>query len=207
MKDKKALVVVDIQNDFCPGGALEVTQGDEIIPIVNRIMISFNKIIATQDWHPQNHQSFASNNEGSAPYDVINLGVTEQVLWPDHCIMGTTGSEFHKDLHTDHFDLIIRKGQHREIDSYSGFLENDKITETGLRGYLQGLELKTIYIAGLATDYCVFYTAIDAVNYGFNVYLIEDACRGIDVPENNIKNSLESMKKAGIQIIQSDEIV
>ncbi len=202
---KKALLVVDIQNDFCPGGALAVPEGDAVILIINRISDRFEKVVATQDWHPKDHMSFAVQH-GLKEYDVITLKGIEQVLWPVHCVPGTGGSEFHKDLDTRPVDLIIRKGTNPEIDSYSTFLENDKKTATGLHYYLRGLEIDTVYLTGLATDYCVYFSAIDARNYGFNVYVIIDATRGIDVPKGSIEKALKHMKERGVHIISHDKL-
>jgi nicotinamidase/pyrazinamidase len=200
------LLVVDIQNDFCPGGALPVHNGDQVIPVINRIMDRFYRVVATQDWHPQNHVSFASNHPGKRPYDQIRIGDIMQTLWPDHCVPGTRGAAFHKDLRTDRFDLVVRKGSHPAVDSYSAFLENDKIIKTGLDGYLKSVAAERVFLAGLATDYCVFYSAMDAVSFGFDTAVVIDACRGIDIPENNIDISIQTMKKKGITIITSEKL-
>jgi len=202
---KKALLIVDIQNDFCPGGALAVPEGDAVIPIINSISGRFEKVVATQDWHPVDHMSFAVQHR-SKEYDVIMLNGIAQVLWPVHCVPGTWGAEFHKDLDIRPFDLIIRKGTNREIDSYSTFLENDKKTETGLHYYLKGLEIKKIYLSGIATDYCVYFSAIDARNLGFDVFVIIDATRGIGVPEGSIEKAVQHMKERGVHIISHDEL-
>jgi nicotinamidase/pyrazinamidase len=202
---KKALLIVDIQNDFCPGGALAVPDGDAVIPVINRISDRFEKVVATQDWHPENHMSFAVQHRLNE-YDVIRLKGIEQILWPVHCVSGTWGAQFHKDLDTRPVDLIIRKGTNREIDSYSTFLENDKKTATGLHFYLKGLEIEKIYLTGLATDYCVYFSAIDARNLGFDVYVIIDATRGIDVPADNIKKALQHMTERGVHIISHDKL-
>ncbi|HET6461416.1 MAG TPA: bifunctional nicotinamidase/pyrazinamidase [Syntrophales bacterium] len=202
---KKALLIVDIQNDFCPGGALAVPEGDAVIPIINSISGRFEKVVATQDWHPVDHMSFAVQHR-SKEYDIIMLKGIEQVLWPVHCVPGTWGAEFHKDLDIRPFDLIIRKGTNREIDSYSTFLENDKKTETGLHYYLKGLEIKKIYLSGIATDYCVYFSAIDARNLGFDVFVIIDATRGIGVPEGSIEKAVQHMKERGVHIISHDEL-
>lgn len=202
---KKALLIVDIQNDFCPGGALAVPEGDAVIPIINGISGRFEKVVATQDWHPEDHMSFAVQH-GLKEYDVITLKGIEQVLWPVHCVPGTWGAEFHKDFDTRPIDLIIRKGTNREIDSYSTFLENDKKTATGLHYYLKGLEIEKIYLSGLATDYCVYFSAIDARNYGFDVHVIIDATRGIDVPKGSIEKAIQHMKERGVHIISHDKL-
>ncbi len=206
IKNKNALIIIDLQNDFCPGGALEVRDGDKIIPIINKIQGKFYKIIATQDWHPKDHISFASNYQGKKIYDVIKIDNVEQVLWPDHCVRGTYGAELHKDLRTGNINLILRKGTDKNIDSYSAFIENDKKTLTGLSGYLNSLKIKQIFLVGLATDYCVYYSAMDALKFGYDTYVIIDACRGVDVPNNNVKRVIDIMKNNGIKIIKSTDI-
>ena len=206
MSKQDILIVTDVQNDFCPGGALAVNEGGAIVPLVNNIMDKFHRVVATQDWHPKNQVSFASNHPGKKPYDVIQLGAVTQVLWPDHCVIGTPGADFHPDLHKDKFHLIVRKGSNPSVDSYSTFLENDKKTKTGLDGYLKAVNAGRVFLCGLATDYCVFYSAMDAASFGFKTYVIIDACRGIDVPENNIERSIQAMKDAKIKIIKSSEI-
>jgi len=203
--EKKALLIVDVQNDFCPGGALAVPDGDAVIPAINRIFSRFDKVVATQDWHPENHMSFAAQHK-LKEYEVIRLKDIEQVLWPIHCVAGTWGAEFHKDLDTRPVDLIIRKGSNPEIDSYSAFLENDKKTMTGLHYYLKGLEIDKLYLCGLATDYCVYFSAIDARNLGFDVYVIIDATRGIDVPRGGIEKAVRHMKERGVHIISHDTL-
>lgn len=202
---KKALIIVDVQNDFCPEGALPVPDGDKIIPVINKISEDFDKVIATQDWHPQKHISFASTHN-KEPYQTIEVKNGTQVLWPDHCIQGTPGADFHRNLILDSVDLIIRKGTDLNLDSYSALLENDKQTETGLQYYLKGLNINDIYLCGLATDYCVYFSALDAKNAGFNTTVILDACRGVDVPEGNIEKALDDMKSKGIQIINHEEL-
>lgn len=207
MPDKdSALIVVDVQNDFCPGGGLAVTDGDMIVPVINRLMESFTTVVATQDWHPADHSSFSSNNSGTAVYDMKDINGIAQVMWPDHCVQGTDGADFHKDLNTDRFSVVIRKGTQTMLDSYSGFLENDKKTATGLRGYLTDKGIKKVYVTGLATDYCVLYTAMDAKSAGFDVYLITDACRGVDFPAGNVDAALKQMQENGINIISSGGI-
>lgn len=203
---KNALLVIDVQNDFCPGGRLAIRDGDKVIPIINSILKKFFKVIATQDWHPQDHISFAMNHPGKKAYDVVDVNGTEQVLWPAHCVAGTKGAQFHPELNTNSFHLIVRKGMHPNIDSYSAFTENDKKTITGLSGYLKGLEITQVYLCGLATDYCVFYSALDAVHSGFDTHVINDACRGVNVPENNVQKSIDTMKASGIHIIESSEL-
>ena len=179
--DADVLVVVDIQNDFCPGGSLAVPRGDEVVPIVNRLAVPFKNVVLTQDWHPRGHLSFASTHAGKRPYDTITVAYGPQILWPDHCVQGTPGAEFHKSLDIPQAGLVLRKGIHRAIDSYSTFYENDRETPTGLLGYLRERGLARIFLAGLAFDFCVRYSAEDARREGFTVFVVEDACRGIDV--------------------------
>jgi len=208
MPDRRnALLIVDVQNDFCPGGALAVKEGNDVVPVINNITGSFYRVIATQDWHPQKQVSFASNHEGLNEYDQIDYNGSKQTLWPDHCVAGTYGADFNKGLNTDFVDLIVRKGTSPDIDSYSAFVENDRITSTGLDGYLKSVGITDLYVCGLATDYCVFYSAMDAAEAGFNVYLIIDACRGINVPESSIDSALADMREKGINIISSKELL
>jgi nicotinamidase/pyrazinamidase len=175
------LLVVDIQNDFCPSGALAVPRGDEVVPVINQLAQRFAHAVLTQDWHPPGHQSFASAHRGRKPYDTITVSYGPQILWPDHCVQGTAGAEFRQDLLIPHAELVLRKGYHRDIDSYSAFFENDRRTHTGLSGYLRERGFSRIFMAGLAFDFCVRYSAEDARREGFAVVVIEDACRGIDV--------------------------
>ncbi len=175
------LLLVDIQLDFCPGGALGVQEGDQVVPLANRLSSRFEHVILTQDWHPPGHISFASSHPGRQPFESIPLPYGEQVLWPDHCVQGTPGAAFHPDLRTTPAEAVIRKGFHRAIDSYSALFENDHRTPTGLAGYLRERGLRRIFLAGLATDFCVNFSAQDARRLGFDTYVIEDACRGIDV--------------------------
>ena len=179
--DTDVLIVVDVQNDFCPDGALAVPRGDEVVPIVNALAAKFRNVVLTQDWHPFGHSSFASAHPGRAPYDTVPMPYGPQVLWPDHCVQGTPGAAFHGGLHIPHAALVIRKGTDRAIDSYSALYENDRTTPTGLTGYLRERGIKRLYLAGLALDFCVRYSAEDAVREGFAVVVVEDACRGIDV--------------------------
>ena len=198
-----ALIIIDIQNDFIPGGALAVEEGDKIIEDINTIGLKFfnnqAKIILTQDWHPQNHLSFASNHPGKSPGDEYQTEAIGPILWPDHCVQGTHGAMFHADLNTNIAHAIIRKGYNPIIDSYSGFMENDKKSETGLDGLLKSLKVKRIFICGLALDYCVFFTAMDGIDFGFEVYLLPYQTKGIDIPEGNISHALEEMKQKGIK--------
>lgn len=203
----RVLVVVDVQNDFCPGGALAVNNGNKVVSKINRLMDSFKFVVATQDWHPVDHKSFASNHEDKNIYDTVEIKGVQQVLWPDHCIQGSLGADFHPDLNTDAFNIIIRKGTNKNIDSYSGFYENDRKTATGLDGIMQNHGVRRVYVAGLATDYCVFYTAMDAIDLGYAAYLITDACEGVDVPDGNIEAAMKKMKDAGVNFVTSDELI
>ncbi len=202
----RALIIVDIQIDFCPGGALPVHKGDEVIPLANRLSRMFTTVAVTQDWHPANHVSFASNHEGMNVYDQLEINGINQVLWPDHCVAGTGGALFHPDLETDRANIIIRKGTTPGLDSYSAFFENDRISKTGLSGYLNAREIEEVYLCGLATDYCVFYSAMDAVRTGFKTHVVLDACRGINNPEGSLESVIEQMKVHGIRIINSGEL-
>jgi len=206
-KDKNVLLIVDIQNDFCPGGKLAVNEGDKIIPIINSLIPRFDRVVGTQDWHPQNHKSFATNHKGKKEYDIIDLHGIDQVLWPVHCVQGTEGADFHKNLNVNKLDMIVRKGTNPDVDSYSTFLDNDKKIMTGLKGYLNGLGINQIFIAGLATDYCVYYSALDSINYGFDTYVIIDACRGVNVPAGSIDNAVNDMKTNNVKIIHSENLL
>lgn len=177
----EALIVIDVQNDFCPGGALAVAGGDEIIPRINGLMHDFPVVVLTQDWHPPTHSSFAVNHAGKAPFETVEMPYGTQTLWPAHCIWGTNGAQFHPRLHSDPADLIIRKGFRIGIDSYSAFFENDRQTATGLHGYLQERGIKKVTLAGLATDYCVAFSALDAARLGYGTTVLEGACRAIDL--------------------------
>ncbi|WP_420396153.1 bifunctional nicotinamidase/pyrazinamidase [Nioella sp.] len=193
-----ALIVIDVQNDFCPGGALAVPEGDRIVPGINALMGDFDAVILTQDWHPAGHSSFASHH-GAAPMTLTDMPYGPQVLWPDHCVQGTQGAGFHKDLMTDRADLIIRKGYNPAIDSYSAFFENDKTTPTGLEGYLRTRGIDTLTVVGLATDFCVNYSAVDAARLGFTVTVRQDLCRAIDF-DGSLAAALECMAKAGVTL-------
>lgn len=202
----KALLVVDIQYDFCPGGALAVEGGDKIIPIINKLTEKVDAVIQTQDWHPAGHSSFASTYPGKEPYETIELDYGTQVLWPDHCVQGSHGAEFHEDLNTERTELIIRKGFRKGIDSYSAFYENDQTTVTGLAGYLKNRGIDTLYIVGLATDFCVKWSALDGRKEGLEVYVLEDAVAGIDL-DNSVDKAWDEMKAAGVRRIHSSEIL
>ncbi|HET7493335.1 MAG TPA: bifunctional nicotinamidase/pyrazinamidase [Bradyrhizobium sp.] len=200
ISEHDVLIVVDVQNDFCSGGALAVPGGEKVVPAVNRIAQRFRNVVLTQDWHPKDHISFASNHANKRPFDTIKLAYGAQVLWPDHCVQDTQGAEFHRSLHIPQVGLVVRKGFHRGIDSYSAFYENDHKTPTGLLGYLRERELKTVFVAGLAFDFCVRYSAEDARKAGFEVAVIEDACRGIDL-EGSMAAAHHSLKSLGISIV------
>jgi nicotinamidase/pyrazinamidase len=200
-----ALLAVDIQIGFCPGGQLAVSQGDEVVPLINSLARRFRNVILTQDWHPPGHGSFASSHVGRKPFETIDLPYGPQVLWPDHCVQGTRDAEFHRDLRIDHAQLIIRKGHRHEIDSYSAFVEADRATRTGLDGYLRERGITTLYIAGLATDFCVAWSALDARAAGYEVYVVEDACRGIEVGDS-LFEAWDRMMAAGVQRIYSHEV-
>jgi nicotinamidase/pyrazinamidase len=200
ISEQDVLVVIDVQNDFCSDGALAVPDGEKVVPAVNRIAQKFRNVVLTQDWHPRDHVSFASNHANKRPFDMIELPYGSQVLWPDHCVQETSGAQFHKALHVPQAGLVIRKGFRRDIDSYSALYENDRKTPTGLLGYLRERQLKTMFIAGLAFDFCVRYSAEDARKAGFEVAVIEDACRGIDL-EGSMAAAHRSLKSLGISIV------
>ena len=196
------LIVVDVQNDFCPGGALAVPLGDEIVPIVNRLAARFRNVVLTQDWHPAGHFSFASTHPGKKPFETIAAPYGPQVLWPDHCVQGTPGAEFHRSLQIPHAALVVRKGMDRTIDSYSTFYENDRTTPTGLIGYLRERGFSRVFLAGLAFDFCVRYSAEDARREGFTVFVVEDACRGIDV-DGSVALTRSSLAALGVACISA----
>jgi nicotinamidase/pyrazinamidase len=195
----QALIVIDVQNDFCPGGALAVPEGDTIVPGINALMAEAPAVILTQDWHPARHSSFASEHAGRRPMEMTDMPYGPQVLWPDHCVQGTPGARFHPDLATDRADLIIRKGFRREIDSYSAFFENDHETPTGLEGYLRSRGIDTLTMVGLATDFCVNFSAVDAAKLGFDVTVRQDLCRAIDL-DGSLQAALDGMTAAGAQL-------
>ncbi|PWL17028.1 bifunctional nicotinamidase/pyrazinamidase [Falsochrobactrum shanghaiense] len=195
-----ALLAVDIQNDFCPGGALGVERGDEILPAVNRLIEESEHVILTQDWHPAGHSSFASSHPGKNPFDTVQMAYGPQTLWPDHCVQGTEGADFHPDLRWTRAQLVIRKGFRLGVDSYSAFFENDHQTPTGLAGYLRDRNIGSLTLVGLATDFCVAYSALDAIAHGFQVRVRLDACRGIDL-NGSISAMLEKLRQAGVELI------
>jgi nicotinamidase/pyrazinamidase len=202
--DDSVLIVVDVQNDFCPGGALAVPRGDEVVPIINRLAAKFLHVILTQDWHPSGHSSFASSHPGKQPFETIAASYGPQVLWPDHCVQMTPGAAFHSSLDIPHAELIARKGTNRAIDSYSTFYENDHETPTGLVGYLRERGLSRVFLAGLALDFCVRYSAEDARREGFAVFVIDDACRGIDISDS-VAMTRKSFTALGISCLSTGE--
>jgi nicotinamidase/pyrazinamidase len=195
-----ALIVIDVQNDFCPGGALAVPEGDQIIPGINALMAEFAAVILTQDWHPADHLSFASQHRGRAPMELTQMPYGPQVLWPDHCVQASRGAEFHPALNTTRADLILRKGFRRQIDSYSAFFENDRVTPTGLEGYLKTRGITTLTLVGLATDFCVHFSAVDAARLGFSVSLRTDLCRAIDL-DGSLEAARDGMRQAGVRLL------
>ena len=201
-----ALIIVDVQNDFCPGGALAVPRGDEVVPLINRLAARFENIVLTQDWHPRGHASFASSHPGKKPFETIELAYGAQVLWPDHCVQGTSGAGFHPELATERAQLVVRKGFHRDIDSYSGFLEADRETTTGLAGFLKEKGFRQLYVCGLATDFCVAWTALDARATGFEVGVIDDACRAIDL-DGSLARAWRELESAGVKRIGSGTLL
>ncbi|WP_085603409.1 MULTISPECIES: bifunctional nicotinamidase/pyrazinamidase [unclassified Pseudomonas] len=203
---RTALLVIDVQNDFIPGGQLAVPEGDLIVPLINRLAGQFKQVVIAQDWHPAGHASFASSHPGRQPYDVIQLPYGEQTLWPDHCIQGSRGAEFHSGLDLPHAQLVIRKGCNPDIDSYSAFLEADRVTTTGLAGYLKERGIDTVYMVGLALDFCVMFSALDARAAGFNAFVVLDACRAIDL-NGSLATAIERMQVAGVELIQSTELL
>jgi nicotinamidase/pyrazinamidase len=200
-----ALLVIDIQNDFCPGGKLAVSGGDSVIPLIHKIAPMFEHIVLTQDWHPAGHSSFASAHPGKERYEQIELSYGAQTLWPDHCVQGSKGAEFHPALHLPQAELILRKGYRPQIDSYSAFFENDRTTPTGLAGYLEERELTRVFLAGLAYDYCVGYSALDARRLGLQAVVILDACRAIDMESSASKIEAE-FDQAGVMMIESEAL-
>lgn len=195
----QALIVIDVQNDFCPGGALAVAGGNEIVDGINALMNDFDAVVLTQDWHPAGHSSFASSHKGRAPYEVIQMPYGAQVLWPDHCIQGSLGAQFHSGLHVDRAEMIVRKGFRPDVDSYSAFFENDHITPTGLEGYLRTRGIDQLTMVGLATDFCVNYSAVDAARLGFDVTVRIDLCRAIDL-DGSLAAARTGMQDAGVQL-------
>lgn len=203
----RALILVDLQNDFMPGGALAVAEGDAVVPIANALVPHFKLVVATQDWHPDDHKSFASQHPGQQIGDKIDLAGLEQVLWPDHCVQNTPGAELHRELNRDRIDYIVLKGTDPQIDSYSGFFDNGHRRATGLGDFLREQGVDEVYLLGLATDYCVKFTALDARKLGLTTYLIKDGCRGVELQPGDIAQTLEDLQAAGVQITDSHEVI
>jgi nicotinamidase/pyrazinamidase len=203
--DSSVLLVIDVQNCFLPGGSLAVKDGDKVVPVINRLAKGFANVVMTQDWHTAGHVSFASSHPGKKPFETIDLSYGKQVLWPDHCVQGTDGAALSKDLSIPQAELIIRKGFHKNVDSYSAFTEADGKTTTGLSSYLKARKLHRVFVAGLATDFCVAWSAMDARKAGFETYVIEDACRGIDT-HGSLAKAWADMAKAGVKRIKSSDI-
>jgi len=199
-RGRDILLIIDVQNDFCPGGTLAVPEGDLIIPAVNRLAAEFAHVVLTQDWHPRDHSSFASAHPGKQPFDTMELSYGRQIPWPDHCVQGTPGAGFHPALDVSHAELVLRKGFRTEIDSYSAFYENDRHTPTGLAGYLKERRFESITLCGLATDFCVFYSAIDGRQAGFEITVVTEACRGIDV-DGSLAAAMRAMTEAGVTLL------
>ena len=203
---KRALIIVDVQNDFMPGGALPTHHGEQIVPVINALQPRFDIVVATQDWHPPNHGSFASNHPGKKPGDVVDLNGLQQILWPDHCVQGSKGADLHDDLDTLRIMKVAQKGTDPGIDSYSTFYDNGRRKSTGLEKYLRENEVTDVYIGGLATDYCVLWSARDAVNLGFQTHVIRDACRGVDLKPGDIDRAFNEMRDAGVDVVVSMEV-
>lgn len=202
----EALLIIDVQNDFCPGGALAVPEGDAVIPVINALIGRFEHVLQTQDWHPAGHASFAASHPGKAPYDTVPMAYGEQVLWPEHCVQGSDGAAFHRDLDTTRTELVLRKGFRQAIDSYSAFYENDHATPTGLAGYLRERGIDTLYLAGLAEDFCVSWSAQDGRREGFEVYVVAEATRGLDA-EGSLARARSAMAAAEVRRISVEEAV
>ncbi len=200
--NERALLVIDVQNDFCPGGALEVPDGDAVVPVVNALMERFSVVVLTQDWHPVDHSSFASAHPGRQPFETVEMPYGPQILWPDHCVQGTAGADFHPDLDTTAGQAVVRKGFRRDVDSYSAFFENDHATPTGLAGYLKARGVTEVLLCGLATDFCVGFSALDAVGCGFSATVIEDACRAIDL-DGSLADMRRRWAEAGVSTVTS----
>lgn len=204
---KTALLIVDVQNDFIPGGALAVSEGDQVVPVINSIQHKFGTVIATQDFHPATHGSFAANHSGKTPGEFIDLNGLNQILWPVHCVQGSEGAEFHKDLNRENWAAIFQKGMNPEVDSYSGFFDNARRGDTGLGDFLKKKGIRTVFVAGLALDYCVKFTALDAVSLGFETYLIVDGTRAVNLRPADGDLAIREMESAGVKIIKSNELI
>jgi nicotinamidase/pyrazinamidase len=202
----KVLIIVDVQNDFCPGGTLPVPDGDRIVEVINRIQPEFDLVVATQDWHPASHGSFAANHPGCRPGEQIELAGMPQVLWPVHCVQGTLGAELHPKLDRTQIARVFHKGTDPNIDSYSGFFDNGHRSSTGMGDYLKSQNVTEVHVCGLATDYCVKFTAIDAVGMGFKTYLVEDACRGVELQQGDVRQAIHQMREQGVTVIDAKEL-
>ena len=200
-----ALIVVDVQYSFMPGGSLAVARGEEVVPVINALATRFANVVLTQDWHPPGHGSFASSHPGSRPFDTVALDYGDQILWPDHCVQGSDGARLHRDLDIPHAQLVLRKGYHQEVDSYSAFIEADGTTRTGLASYLRERGIACVYVCGLATDFCVAFTALDARELGFAATVVEDACRAIDT-QGSLASAWERMESAGVKRVRSADL-
>lgn len=202
-----ALIIVDVQKDFIPGGALAIKDGDQVVPVINSIQHKFGTVIATQDFHPANHGSFAANHPGKTPGEFIDLNGLNQILWPIHCVQGSEGAKFHQDLNRENWVAIFQKGMNSEVDSYSGFFDNARRGDTGLGDFLKKKGIKTVFVAGLALDYCVKFTALDAVSLGFETFLIVDATRAVNLQPKDGEQAIREMESAGVKIINSTELI
>jgi nicotinamidase/pyrazinamidase len=205
LTDRDVLLIIDVQNDFCPGGALAVESGNEVVPLINRLAAKFPHVVLTQDWHPPHHLSFASAYADKSPFEAIDAAYGRQTLWPDHCVQGSRGAAFHAELQLEKAELILRKGFRPEIDSYSAFQENDRVTRTGLAGYLRERGIERVFLAGLAYDYCVRHSAVDARAAGFHAVVIEDACRAIDL-DGSVEATGEEFSRSGVTLIRAAEL-
>jgi nicotinamidase/pyrazinamidase len=198
-----ALLIVDVQRDFCPGGSLAVPTGDQIIPVINRLAGRFPVVVATRDWHPEDHVSFASRHPGRRPFETVEVSYGKQVLWPDHCVRSTSGAEFHPDLDLRAVGMVLHKGMRRDLDSYSAFLENDHSTPTALDAWLRAKDVTDVYVTGLAEDFCVRATALDAIRLGFRAYVVGDATRAVDAPAGSADRARRELREAGVTIADS----
>jgi nicotinamidase/pyrazinamidase len=203
----KALLIIDVQNDFLPGGALAVNEGDQVIPVINRLQEKFDFIVATQDWHPADHGSFAAHYSGKSPGDLVQLGNLDQVLWPVHCVQGSEGAKFPENLNQLHWKKVFRKGSNPFVDSYSGFYDNDRRENTGLGQYLKDNGIEEIFVTGLATDYCVKFTVLDAIKLGFETTVIKDATKAVNLSPDDYDNALKDMTKAGAEVVDSSSLL
>jgi len=204
---KRALIMVDVQNDFIPGGALPTVNGDDVVPVLNALQPRFELVVATQDWHPPDHGSFASNHPGHKPGEVIDLNGLPQILWPDHCVQHSHGAEFHRDLDRSRIDRIVQKGTDPAIDSYSTFFDNGRRKSTGLEDFLREHAITDVYLGGLATDYCVLWSARDALSLGFRTHVVADACRGVELQPGDIERAFEEMRSLGVNVLPASRVM